>query len=209
MNELALALFAAATDAHVVGEPRSVRFAAFKERFDAPAELERLRTLGFRFLARSDPRPHGEEDERGGRDDRVGHGPLSPGLQGEGGHGDGRRARGGEHRAALPPHTGKACRRNDVHDPREEERDRHHPAVRGRDRGQRADRLAHRIEVRGLDGLGEAPAADEEHGRGDRGQQRGAWVPVVAVRALAHHEQLYARSRPSRTTGSTDVACAS
>ena len=35
MNELALASFAAASDAHLVGEPRSARFAAFKARFDA------------------------------------------------------------------------------------------------------------------------------------------------------------------------------
>ena len=54
MNELALASFAAANDAHLVGEPRSARFAAFKAAFDATAELERLRTLGFRFLGRSD-----------------------------------------------------------------------------------------------------------------------------------------------------------
>jgi DNA processing protein len=55
VNELALASFAAATDAHLVGEPRTARFAAFKARFDGPAELERLRTLGLRFLARSAP----------------------------------------------------------------------------------------------------------------------------------------------------------
>jgi len=55
VNELALASFAAASDAHLVGEPRSSRFAAFKARFDAPAELARLSTLGVRFLARSDP----------------------------------------------------------------------------------------------------------------------------------------------------------
>jgi DNA processing protein len=55
VNELALASFAAATDGHLVGEPRSARFAAFKARFDAPAELERLAGLGFRFLPRSDP----------------------------------------------------------------------------------------------------------------------------------------------------------
>ena len=55
MNELALASFAAASDAHLVGEPRSARFAAFKRRFDAGAELARLDALGFRFLARSDP----------------------------------------------------------------------------------------------------------------------------------------------------------
>ena len=55
MNELALASFAAVSDAHLVGEPRSSRFAAFKARFDAPGELARLAALGFRFLARSDP----------------------------------------------------------------------------------------------------------------------------------------------------------
>jgi DNA processing protein len=55
MNELALASFAAVNDAHLVGEPRSARFAAFKAAFDAKSELERLRARGFRFLARSDP----------------------------------------------------------------------------------------------------------------------------------------------------------
>ena len=55
MNELALASFAAASDTHLVGEPRGARFAAFRARFDARAELARLAALGFRFLARSDP----------------------------------------------------------------------------------------------------------------------------------------------------------
>ena len=54
MSELALASFAAVSDAHLVGEPRSARFAAFKAAFDARAELERLRALGYRFVARSD-----------------------------------------------------------------------------------------------------------------------------------------------------------
>ena len=54
MNELVLASFAAANDTHLVGEPRSARFAAFKARFDAAAELERLRGLGLGFLPRSD-----------------------------------------------------------------------------------------------------------------------------------------------------------
>lgn len=53
MNELALASFAAANDAHLVGEPRSSRFASFKAGFDERAELERLRGLGLRFLGRS------------------------------------------------------------------------------------------------------------------------------------------------------------
>jgi DNA processing protein len=55
VSELALASFAAATDAHLVGEPRSARFAAFKAGFDARAERERLRGLGFRFVGRSEP----------------------------------------------------------------------------------------------------------------------------------------------------------
>jgi DNA processing protein len=55
VSELALATFAAATDAHLVGEPRSARFATFKQRFDERAELARLHELGFRFVARSDP----------------------------------------------------------------------------------------------------------------------------------------------------------
>jgi DNA processing protein len=55
VTELALASFAAASDAHLVGEPRSARFAAFKAAFDAGAELYRLHALGFRFLGRSDP----------------------------------------------------------------------------------------------------------------------------------------------------------
>ena len=55
MSELALATFAAANDAHLVGEPRSARFAAFKNGFDEQAELARLDGLGFRFLARSLP----------------------------------------------------------------------------------------------------------------------------------------------------------
>jgi DNA processing protein len=54
VSELALASFAAVSDAHLVGEPRSARFAAFKAGFDARAELERLRSLGFRFVARSE-----------------------------------------------------------------------------------------------------------------------------------------------------------
>ena len=55
MNELALASFAAARDAHLVEAPRSARFAAFQAAFDAGAELERLRGLGLRFVARSEP----------------------------------------------------------------------------------------------------------------------------------------------------------
>jgi DNA processing protein len=54
VKELALASFAAASDTHLVGEPRSARFAAFKAAFDVRAELERLHALGVRFLGRSD-----------------------------------------------------------------------------------------------------------------------------------------------------------
>ncbi len=54
MSELALASFAAATDAHVVQTPRTVRFARFRETFDEPAERERLRAAGLRFVGRSE-----------------------------------------------------------------------------------------------------------------------------------------------------------
>ncbi len=53
MSELALAAFAAAADAHLVGEPRSARFAAFRAAFDEQAELARLAGLGVRFLGRT------------------------------------------------------------------------------------------------------------------------------------------------------------
>jgi len=55
VSELELASFAAATDAHVVQEPRTVRFARFRETFDERAERERLRAAGLRFLGRSQP----------------------------------------------------------------------------------------------------------------------------------------------------------
>ena len=54
MSDLALALFAAASDAHVVREPRTTRFARFRAAFDEAAARERLRAGGFRFLGRSD-----------------------------------------------------------------------------------------------------------------------------------------------------------
>jgi DNA processing protein len=55
MSELALAAFAAANDAHHVDEPRSARFARFREAFDERAALERLRERGLRFVGRSEP----------------------------------------------------------------------------------------------------------------------------------------------------------
>jgi DNA processing protein len=54
VSELALASFAAATDAHVVQEPRTVRFARFRETFDERAAREQLRAAGLRFLGRSE-----------------------------------------------------------------------------------------------------------------------------------------------------------
>lgn len=54
-DELTLACFAAATESHLVAEPRSARFARFKASFDSLAELGRLRAGGYRFLARSNP----------------------------------------------------------------------------------------------------------------------------------------------------------
>ena len=55
MSELALASVAAATDAHVLQEPPTVRFARVRETFDEAAERERLRAAGLRFLGRSEP----------------------------------------------------------------------------------------------------------------------------------------------------------
>jgi DNA processing protein len=55
VSDLALALFAAANDAHHVDEPRSARFARFRMSFDERAALERLQEQGYRFLGRSDP----------------------------------------------------------------------------------------------------------------------------------------------------------
>ena len=54
MSDLALALFAAANDAHVVREPRTARFARFRHEFDDRAARERLRAAGLRFVGRSD-----------------------------------------------------------------------------------------------------------------------------------------------------------
>ena len=56
MNELTLAAFAAETGSHVVGEPRSRRFARFRRAFDGKAYTAELKRRGLRFLARSDGR---------------------------------------------------------------------------------------------------------------------------------------------------------
>jgi len=55
MSELATALFAAHTDAHLLDAPRSARFASFRARFDEPAFLRQLAERGYRWVARSDP----------------------------------------------------------------------------------------------------------------------------------------------------------
>jgi DNA processing protein len=54
VTELALAAFAAETDAHVVSTPRSRRFAHFAARFDEREYRRGLERNGLRFLARSD-----------------------------------------------------------------------------------------------------------------------------------------------------------
>ena len=56
MNELALAAFAAANDAHASDrESRTNRFAAFESSFDRAAYLTQLDARGYRWLGRSDP----------------------------------------------------------------------------------------------------------------------------------------------------------
>jgi DNA processing protein len=56
LRELALAAFAAATESHVVSEPRGQRFERFARRFDAAAYLAGLEKQGLRWLPRSSPR---------------------------------------------------------------------------------------------------------------------------------------------------------
>jgi DNA processing protein len=56
VTELALAAFAAETDAHVVSKPRSRRFARFAAGFDEPEYRRELERRRLRFLARSDSR---------------------------------------------------------------------------------------------------------------------------------------------------------
>jgi DNA processing protein len=55
MSELATAVFAAHTDAHLLDAPRSARFASFRRTFDETAFLRQLADRGYRWLARSDP----------------------------------------------------------------------------------------------------------------------------------------------------------
>jgi DNA processing protein len=55
MSELATAVFAAQTDAHLLDAPRSARFASFQATFDEARFLRRLAECGYRWLARTDP----------------------------------------------------------------------------------------------------------------------------------------------------------
>jgi DNA processing protein len=52
MSELAVAVFAASTESHLVDEPRSARFARFRATFDERAALAELERKGIRWLAR-------------------------------------------------------------------------------------------------------------------------------------------------------------
>ncbi|HEY7018921.1 MAG TPA: DNA-processing protein DprA [Gaiellaceae bacterium] len=52
MSELALAVFAAETGAHLVEDPREQRFARFRKAFDEPAYRARLAARGLRFVGR-------------------------------------------------------------------------------------------------------------------------------------------------------------
>jgi DNA processing protein len=53
MSELALAVFASETGTHLVRPPRGERWRAFERRFDERSCLERLASVGHRFVARS------------------------------------------------------------------------------------------------------------------------------------------------------------
>jgi DNA processing protein len=55
VSELALAAFAAETDAHLVAEPRERRWRAFVRSFDAAAFLSGLKVRGLRWIGRSEP----------------------------------------------------------------------------------------------------------------------------------------------------------
>jgi DNA processing protein len=55
VSELACAAFAAATGSHLVDEPRSARYQAFRRAFDESAFRSELATRGIRWLGRSDP----------------------------------------------------------------------------------------------------------------------------------------------------------
>jgi len=54
MSELATAVFAAHTEAHLVDAPRSTRFATFRKTFDEPGYVRDLHARGYRWIARGD-----------------------------------------------------------------------------------------------------------------------------------------------------------
>jgi DNA processing protein len=55
MSELAVAMFAAATESHLLDEPRSARFERFQAELDEPTVLAELERGGIRWIARSAP----------------------------------------------------------------------------------------------------------------------------------------------------------
>jgi len=55
MSDLTLAAFAAETGAHVVREPKELRFQRFRRAFDSGAFLAALAERGLRFIGRSEP----------------------------------------------------------------------------------------------------------------------------------------------------------
>jgi DNA processing protein len=55
VSELAIAVFAAHADAHLVAAPRSTRFASFARSFDEAAFLRELESRRLRWVARDDP----------------------------------------------------------------------------------------------------------------------------------------------------------
>jgi DNA processing protein len=54
LSDLAIALFAASTDSHLLDEPKSARFDRFRAQFDEPAVLADLERRGVRWIGRSD-----------------------------------------------------------------------------------------------------------------------------------------------------------
>jgi len=55
VSELAVAVFASQTGAHLLDAPRTSRFAAFRQTFDEESFLRDLAVRGFRWLARTNP----------------------------------------------------------------------------------------------------------------------------------------------------------
>jgi len=55
MSELAVALFAASTDSHLLDEPRSARFERFRAELDERTVLADLGRRGIRWVARGAP----------------------------------------------------------------------------------------------------------------------------------------------------------